>query len=333
MRHVDQGEAAAAQVLQDREQVVGLRVGERRGGLVQGQDAALEDRARARPARAGGARRAGCPWRASGETSRCRRASSSRVRSRMARSCRRPPRPVSSRPAKMLAATLRFGKASISWWTTPIPRAERVARARGAGAARRPGAARPRRARCCRPGCAGAWTCRRRSRPRSRAPRPPPPRSSTPRSACTAPNDLWTSWNSSRLTPRVRRGWPAGRPRPVAGGTGRPPAAARALAPASSGRRALVTYSSSRSGPPNAQLVGCVTGSGTDALRACRPARSDAGPRRPTGRPTRSPSASTVSPSGKPASAGTRTNGRRFAMAPVAESKSKTSMRRVGLST
>jgi hypothetical protein len=43
MRDVDQGQPALPQALQDREQVIGLRVRERRGGLVQGQDAALED--------------------------------------------------------------------------------------------------------------------------------------------------------------------------------------------------------------------------------------------------------------------------------------------------
>ena len=43
MRNVDEGQPAGPQALQDREQVIGLGVGERRRGLVQGQDAALED--------------------------------------------------------------------------------------------------------------------------------------------------------------------------------------------------------------------------------------------------------------------------------------------------
>ena len=50
----------------------------------------------------------------------CRRSISVRVRSRIARSRRSPPR-VSSRPAKMFAVTVRSGNASISWCTMPMP--------------------------------------------------------------------------------------------------------------------------------------------------------------------------------------------------------------------
>ena len=83
-----------------------------------------------RPARAGRAPRTGDSICASGASDRCRRASRSRVRWRISRSSRTPPRPVSSRPAKMLPRDGQVGERHHLLIDHADPVRERVARAR-----------------------------------------------------------------------------------------------------------------------------------------------------------------------------------------------------------
>ena len=103
------------QLLEDPEQVIRLRVAERRRRLVEREDAALErERARHLQQLAMGDaqrfdRRVGGDRRAEAREQIARRASRiSALRSR-------PKRPVGSRPTKMFAAADRFGNASVSW--------------------------------------------------------------------------------------------------------------------------------------------------------------------------------------------------------------------------
>ena len=122
MRHVDEGDAAAAELLEDGEEVVHLGVGERGGRLVQDEDLAVERerpgdleqlllrRAEARHRRRG-IDVAGADGRAVSADRAC-----------MARRSTNQPRRTSW-PAKMFSATSRFGKSSVSWWTRPMPAA------------------------------------------------------------------------------------------------------------------------------------------------------------------------------------------------------------------
>src|SRR5439155_12879937 len=128
-----------------------------------------------------------------------------------------------------------------------------------------------------------------------------------------------------------RRAGAAGPPQPAKANAGtpftpgrmrnRPPASGCARrCPGSRRDQAVVTYSSSRPAPPNAQLVTRLTGS---AIR--RRSFPRAGFQRDTQPPSHSaihsmPSASIVMPSGQPCRAGKRTATRRLATSPAASS-------------
>ena len=224
---------------------------------------------------------------ASGDTSRCKRASSSRVRSRMARSLQAPAaRWTISRPANTFAVTAQVREARAA--PGGRRRSRERARPRGAiGAARRPGAAPPGR---------GVTLPARMRRsvdlpapfsPRSRAPRLPTRRRRRRAARCTAPNDLWTSWNSSPLTPPSRRRGPAARPRLGAGGEGLPPwADARARPPSMDAARSSRTARRGRARRTRSSWDG--SPEARRSRRAPRPDHNGAGPPLPTRRATRS---------------------------------------------
>ena len=137
VRHVEQRHAARLELLDDREQVIGLRVGQRRRRLVEHEDAAVE-RERARHLQelaVGGRQRLGPCVGIDGQVQLGEQRPA--CGARISGSRRRPPPAVSSRPAKMFAGDRQVREAEHLLVDHADAALERVARARHRESSRR----------------------------------------------------------------------------------------------------------------------------------------------------------------------------------------------------